>query len=270
MLTMKEILLYAVTAAFTFTVIALNMMSALMFGSDMGTDVILALVFIYEWFLLIMVILKSGLVRKEYNAGHIRFARKLLGAAETVYVVIMLHVLISMPRVVVFFYNAADDPLRALKNALFFPWLYDHYITKLGYVEPQNMAFAWILPSTIATTALMYITIIRFLKARKLAAFLEHRPEKKQENLFKQETDLEEAAPKEEQPKLLEEPSEDELIPDGEDFQRQLQQISAAIPAPEPKQQRECPLCGWMNDPDGEQCSFCGGELDGRKAGDHV
>ncbi|MCH5200817.1 MAG: zinc ribbon domain-containing protein [Oscillospiraceae bacterium] len=264
MLTMKEILLYAVTAGFSFIVIALNMMSALMAGSDLGTDVLLAFGFIYEWFLLIMLILKSGLVRKEYNAGHIRFARKLLGAAETVYVVIMLHILLSLPRVLVFFYNAANEPLRALKNALFFPWLYDYYITKLGYTEPHNMAFAWILPGAVATTVLIYIAISRFHTAKKLAAFLEYRPKKQQENVFKRETDFEEAASKEKQPKLLEEPADDELIPDEEEFQRHLRQIALLSRNCDPIQLWECPHCGSLN-PDGSgRCEFCGADRENK------
>lgn len=55
---------------------------------------------------------------------------------------------------------------------------------------------------------------------------------------------------------------DDELIPDEEDFRRNLQQISAA---PQSEQLWECPFCGYLNLSDSRQCSFCGAESEQRK-----
>lgn len=278
MITMKKMALYFFTAIFSFTVIIANIQSV---GYDFSTDLILALVFVYEAVLLIMALIKSGKVRKNYDPQHLKSARKLLGAAETVYVVILLNMLICFPRVVAFFGNAANDPLRALKNALFFPWLYDYLVPKTGFVEPSNMAFAWILSFTVATTVLMYIAISKFYKAKKLAIFLENRPKKKQQgNMFQTNTDVEDASIPEKQTELFEEfseadfipnkeidfiPNEEaDLVPDEEEFKRHLHQISDlnAADSRTDKEQRECPLCGSINNAEDKQCSFCGAELE--------
>ena len=268
MITTKKMLLYLVTVGFCFFLLANNIMGG---GIDSSSDLILAYVFIYEAFLSIMVIIKSGKVRKYYDPKHLKFARKLLGAAETVYVIILLYELMAIPRIIIFFYNAADDPLRALKNALFIPWLYDYLVPKTGYVETANMAFAWILSCTAGTTVLMYIAISKFYKAKKLAIFLENRPKKKQQgNVFQPNT--EDTAIPEKQTELFEvseetEPiqyEEAELIPDEEEFKQHIHHISDlnAVGCRTDKEQRECPLCGSVNNAEDKQCSFCGAELE--------
>ena len=51
-----------------------------------------------------------------------------------------------------------------------------------------------------------------------------------------------------------------ELVPDEEDFQRHMRQISIANPAPETVQLWECSYCGSLNSAENEQCEFCGAE----------
>lgn len=270
MMTMKKMALYSLTAFLCFMVSIANIHST-MAGEDCGTDLILALVFVYEAVLLIMVLIKSGKVRKYYDSQHLKFAQKLLGVAETVYVVILLNMLICIPRAVAFLVNAAKEPLRALKNALFFPWLYDYF--KSSSVD--NMAFAWILSCTVATTVFMFFAISKFYKAKKLAIFLDNRPTKKQErNVFQMNTDRETVP--ERQGELFEmaednsviyenaDVEEAELIPDEEEFKQHIHQISDLNPVNDQtvKEQRECPLCGSLNNLEDKQCSFCGAELE--------
>lgn len=230
MIRLKEMMLYFATAAFTFFLISLNMRNINEGrGSDLGTDSILALIFIYETALLVMTIIRSGIVREKYNPDHLRFTRKLLRAAETVYLVILLHIIFSFPRIVVFFYIAKKEPLRALKNALFIPWVFELFSYKTGYVETRNMACAWILAFLLAVTVLMYIAISKYYNAKKLAALLENRPKKNRGNVFQTQADIEEAAISEKQtelPKLFEVAEDADLIPDEEEFRKHLHQIS--------------------------------------------
>lgn len=229
MIRLREMMLYFATAAFTFFLVSFNMWNINEGGSDQGTDSILALIFIYETALLVMSIIKNGRVRENYDPEHLRFARKLLRAAETVYVVIVLHIILSFPRIVVFFYTAKEEPLRALKNALFIPWVLELFSRKTGYVESRNMAFAWILAFLLAITVLMYIAISKYYNAKKLAALLENRSKKNRGNVFQTQADIEEAAMSEKQtepPELSEVAEEADLIPDEEEFRKHLHQIS--------------------------------------------
>lgn len=276
-MTLKKMILYLITVTLSFFAITMGMQSTMAEGYDLGIDVILAFVFIFEVVLLIMVIIKSGKVKKYYDPQHLKFAQKLLGAAETVYVVILLNILISFPRVFAFFRNAANEPLRALINALLFPWLYTYFTTH----GVGKMACAWILTWIVAMTVLMFFAISKFNQAKKIAIFLENRPKKKQGNVFQTETDTEDTAIPEKQTELFEVFEETDsatmeeaetasmeavdLIPDEEEFKKHLHQISdlnAADDSLNDKGQRECPFCGSINNREDKQCSFCGVELE--------
>ena len=187
----------------------------------------------------------------------------------------------SFPRLIVFFYNAAREPLRALKKALFIPWVYDYIVPKTGYVELSNMALAWVLLFMAGTTVLLYFAISKFYKAKKLAIFLDNRPKKQQQgNAFQTITDMENGAVPKKQEELFEVAEEKnviyekadvvayeeaDLIPDEEEFKQHIHQIydlKNAADSQIAKEQRECPFCGSVNNAEDKQCGFCGAELE--------
>lgn len=195
--------------------------------------------------LLTIVFIRCGKLLKKYDSDYFERTEKLLHAAETCFVLVIV--------VTVFAVVGAIPTFIMLPKKVFF--------------EGSAAGLFALLGLTGVTWAFHYVTSNQYHKVIKQREETEHPLGEKTEDFYAFIHGLDEKHEEDADPVEMPDVSSllDESVPDEDEFNRHLQIITLMSHVSDPAELWECPLCGSLNSADSEQCDFCGGELN-RKA----
>lgn len=231
-----EMVLYFVTAFFCAFVDDLRILLAIVLADAL---------------MLLITRLMCGRLLRNFDMERYVNAKKLLGAAETCFVMTAIFAGFSLIRMAFYMIFTPKDFFSGTL------WL--------GYLVQ-------ILPA-LGLWIFCHRTRGALTEVEKKKSYIDSPPSEKLDDFYafsnippkEEDEEKEEEEDEKKEPACEEMPAvsllADDTIPDEEEFHRHIQQISLINHVSEPAQLRECPFCGSLNSDESQQCDFCGAEI---------